>query len=238
MKKLVTLGSILLGLGLLACFGFAVWLLVKAVWSGLAQADSAVLAAFVTGGVVVIGASWAKYLEHVYSVKAQFREKKVGMYNEFLEYVDRLHTGNVSSHKLTDEFKKWKRKTMFWGSPKVMRGFMSMSEMPTGTKTIGELAQGVQIIGDLLLAMRKDVGLSNYGITPKRYSKLNKGTVLAASYMMRNSDLFLTHAQQNPSMPQEELVRLEKLMEQATSTNPIQTKTHPSKHSHVRKRKP
>ncbi|MCY4527855.1 MAG: hypothetical protein OXD46_02335 [Chloroflexi bacterium] len=209
-----TVGYILgfiLGLVILASLGYASWLLSKAVLAGFAAADSTVLAAFITAGFVVVGAAWAKYLEHSNSVKAQFRESKSELYNEVLEVLENLSGNNMPPEELATAIKKWKRKTMFWGSPKVVRALLSLGNTGKMGTDVGDVAARTQMLGTLLLAMRKDVGLSNRGICPKRYGNLSKGTILAAYHMIKHPDLFLSTAQSTPSMSQAEYSKLERL---------------------------
>ena len=91
-----------------------------------------------------------------------------------------------------------------------MRGFMSMTEWNVDSKTVDGLGRSVQRLGDLILAMRKDVGLSNRGIVTGSTHKISKGTIMGARYMLRYPDLFLNCLRENPDTPLSQLAEVEK----------------------------
>ena len=209
-NKLKTVGKVLLGLLLLVGLALGAWWVLKAAWSGLSGLlDERVLAALITGALVAAGAIWVKHIEHRHFVEAQFRDSKVELFNEFIDALDKLATEGIPTEELVQKMKEWKRKTLFWGGPKVLRGFLSLSELEGGDKTVGELARSVQVMGELILAMRKDVGLSNRGLVTGATQRVGKGTIVGARYMLRHPDLFLTCLRANPSMPLEDLTVLE-----------------------------
>ena len=209
MNKLKAVGKVLLGLFLLAGLIFGTWWVLKTVWSALSGLDKSVFAALITGTLVAAGAIWVKHIEHRHSVEAQFRDAKVRLFNEFMRTLDKVAAGGMTATELTPAMKKWKRKTLFWGGPKVMRGFLSLSAQEIDNKTVGGMARSVQVMGNLILAMRKDVGLSNRGIVTGSTHGVSKGTIMGARYMLRHPDLFLDCLRRDPSMPVESLTALE-----------------------------
>ena len=211
LNKLKAVGKVLLGLLLLAVLVFGTWWMLQAVFSALSNLDKSVFAALITGTLVASGAIWVKYIEHRHSVEAQFRDAKVELFNDFMNVLDKAAANDISTEEITQTLKEWKRRTLFWGGPKVMRGFLSLSELGSDSKTVGGMARGTQLIGDLILAMRKDVGLSNRGIVTEATKGVSKGTIVGARYMLRHPDLFLDCLRKDPSMPMERLTALEKV---------------------------
>lgn len=209
LNKLKQVGKFISGMLLLAGLVYGTWWMLHAVWSVLFSLDKSVLAALITGTLVASGAIWVKYIEHRHSVEAQFRDAKVKLFNDFMEFLDQMATKVITTEEGTNMLKEWKRKTLFWGGPKVMAGFLSLSKQRSDSKTVGEMARHVQVLGDLILAMRKDVGLSNRGIVTGSTKGVSKGTILGARYMMRYPDLFLDCLQKDPSTPIERLTALE-----------------------------
>ena len=69
------------------------------------------------------------------------------------------------------------------------------------TTTIGELGEQLQTLGALILAMRKDLGLSNRGIDEKTF---------AAHLILRHADVFLNHLKTNPKMTNNEYTKVER----------------------------
>ena len=211
MSKLKEVGKVVLGLILLAGLVLGTWWVLRAVWSELSGLDKSVFAALITGTLIASGAIWVKFIEHKHSVEAQFRDPKVELFNEFMGTLDTLVAEDIPAEELIPAMKEWKRRILFWGGPKVMRGFLSLSSLPARNKTVGEMSRSMQVIGDLILAMRKDVGLSNRGLVTGATKGVSKRTIMGARYMLRHPDLFLACLRKNPSMPIEELMILETL---------------------------
>ena len=60
-------------------------------------------------------------------------------------------------------------------------------------------------MGGLILAMRKDLGLSNRGIDKDTFG---------AHYMLRHASTFLAAVKENPEMTTEEYAKIEKLLDE------------------------
>ena len=211
LNKLKKNSQTVLGFVLLASLGFGAWWVLQAVGSTVAGLDKGVLAALITGSLVASCAIWVKHIEHRHSVEAQFRDAKVKLFNEFMDVMDRISDDDITSDELLSMLKEWKRRTLFWGGPKVMRAFLSLGELGKDTKTVGGMARSVGIVGDLILAMREDVGLSNRGIVSGATRGVGKGTIIGARYNLRHPDLFLECLREDPSMPVADLAVLEEL---------------------------
>ena len=184
------------------------WWVLSNLGEVLTTLDKSVIAALVTVTGVAIGTIWVKHIEHRHSVEADFRKEKVTLYRGFVEMFDNVSSGKVSD--LASELKKWKRELLFWGSPEVIRLFHQLSSLATTDKqSVSDLAASTNVIGSLLLAMRKDVGLSNKAIV-KALVGVPKGTVFGARHIMRSSDLFLLKLKEDPNLLVAELAALEK----------------------------
>ena len=227
MNKLKKTGQLILGFALLAGLTFGAWWVLQALGSAVSGLDKSVLAALITGALVAFGAIWVKHIEHRHSVEAQFRDAKVKLYNEFMETIEKMATQDIAPNELLPLLKEWKRRTLFWGAPKVMRGFLSLGDLGNDTQTVGGMARSIGMMGDLILAMRKDVGLSNRGIVTGSTRGVGKGTIIGARYMLRHTDLFLECLQKDPSMSVDDLSVLEKLAdgEKELSSEPPREKS-------------
>ena len=198
-KILRFIGTVLLPLALLVGLAVGLWWLATALWSQASKIDTNVWAAIISGLAIAAAALLTKHIEHKHSVEAQFRNDKVKQYNQFLETFDKINDGQITSNELIRTMNAWKRESMLWGSPKVMNGFMYLSDLDTGNKTVGEMANSMEFLGTLLLAMRKDVGLSNFHLAKKRPSGISKEVALGASYWMRDADAFMECLKTNPA---------------------------------------
>ena len=186
------------------------WYVLQAVWSPLSQLDKSVFAALVTGTLIAVGAISVKHVEHRHSVEAQFRSDKVELFNSFVETLNQLSgEDGIGAEDLAESLKEWKRRLLFWGSPKTLRIFLSLGELGARIDTVEGMAKSLKIVGALLLAMRKDIGVSNKGVT-RHVSGVDRSTVFAARYILRDSEMFLHHLRKNPTMSMEDFTRIER----------------------------
>ena len=194
-------------IGLLIAFGWVINQLLEF----MTGADKIALASMVAViGVVAttISGFWIKKLEKKHEVEAQFRERKVKLFEGFLREFDKLSNegGDLSEDDLVTYLKDWQRKIVFWGGPQVVSKFLALRSMGEA-KTIADTAKMLQVMGELILAMRKDLGLSNRGFS---------GQVFAANLLLRHGDFFLAHVKEHPDMPSDEYARVEAILEKGT----------------------
>ena len=172
----------------------------------LASLDKLILAALIAvGGAVVtaITALIVKKLERKHEVDAQFRQDKVELFDSLLVEFDEIsESSDPDPQRTVDFLKHFQRKVVFWAGPKVMKSYFALRRGLSGDiKTIGDLGGSLQLVGALILAMRKDIGLSNFGLDPRTF---------AAHWKLRHSDLFLAKLKEDPSMTTTELDAIEK----------------------------
>ena len=204
------------GLAFIGLIGVSVWFSLESLFKTLSVLDKGVMAALITGVLIAFGAIFVKHIEHRHSVEAQFRNDKVAMYNELFGWFMKLtESEERSEQELAEALREWKRKILFWGGPKVIRHFISLSQIPSEIQTIKDLATSTQVLGNLLLAMRKDVGLSNRRIISTERG-IDRATAFGARYILRNDALFFECLRKNPNMTTQEFSALEKSNSQVT----------------------
>ncbi len=206
MKKI--LGQISLGLlalGILGLVGWGAFELFSWVKDAAADSDVVVASVIATAGVVLsaLTAIVVKNIEKTQEVDAQFREKKFELFLEFLRQFDKLSMG--SDDDLVVFLKDFQRRIVFWGSPNVLKCYFGLRVASTQTSTVKGLAGSLTSLSDLILAMRKDLGLSNGQLDPKTFG---------VQLILKNSALMLKVLKENPKMSVEEFARLEKADEQ------------------------
>ena len=97
------------------------------------------------------------------------RESKIELYNRFNDKIFELFAGNnenvtgknPSEQNLIDFMAKFKRDLMFRASPKVIKAIIEFEESSTNEKKNKTILRKVD---DIYLAMRKDIGLNNFGL--------------------------------------------------------------------------
>ena len=75
---------------------------------------------------------------------------------------------------------------------------------------MGDAGQTPEALGNLILAMREDVGLSNKGLALGADKVVSKGTIVGARCLTQDPELFLKLLRKNPSMPMDRRSALEK----------------------------
>jgi hypothetical protein len=105
------------------------------------------------------------------------RAKKIEIYTVFFEMIGRVtkdthakrDSSFVSSSEFVDQMLDLKKNLMFYGSPAVLKAFNEFQNKSGASQTS---LQMIDRIGNLLLAMRKDVGLSNLGLSVRELNQI------------------------------------------------------------------
>jgi len=205
-KKQVILGLVLITIIL----GLIIWGL-STVWSWFSSLDPKLAAGLVTASSTVVVATLTlvvgRYFERVKEAESHLREKKIEMYDEFLQELFKLFNSvkdekegtpeEVESDDLVEFLQEWQRKLIVWGGAPVLKSFMDWNNFMQGNEPC---AKTIYLMDEFFRAMRKDIGLSN--------KQLEKG--FFAHVILRNSELFLEMAKKNPNVTLAELSEFEK----------------------------
>ena len=196
----LSLAALLLGL-------LGMWWLVGKLLESLSGLDNLVQAALIAvvgASITAITAIFVKKVEKKNEVEAQFREHKVELFNSFLQEFHLLSRAPEDERKSPEELTQYLRdfqiKLIFWGGPEVLISFLALRRGIGETKTLGDLGMMLQALGDMILAMRKDLGLSNRKIDKRSF---------AAHLILRHPDVFLAHLDANPDMTNDEYAEIE-----------------------------
>lgn len=190
--------STLLGLAIVVALIWGTYWIISSIWDALVSVDTKLAVGIVAAVTTVIGATLTvtigKYFERKQAVEADFRERKVEIYDEFLGEFFKLSDGqsNIDNDRLVSFFQEWKRKVIVWGGSEVLRTYIKWMSHLTSKEPN---AESMFLMGDFVLAVRKDLGLSNKGINRKTFVYL----------ILKNPDLFLDMATKNPRVTLAEL---------------------------------
>ncbi len=160
-----------LGIVLLVCLAaVGLWLLVQ--FSSLfSSADASVQAAIVAGAVALASILFAFLRERSKAIREAHRENKIEVYNQFFDIIFDLIKNPEKSNELENidrsspivqKLMDISRGALLYGSPRVVLAFAEWrtSSIHSSSDKVAPLRS----IGKILLAMRSDIGLSNWGL--------------------------------------------------------------------------
>ncbi len=189
---------------LIAFCVWLIWVVFSTAWEKLSALDTNLAIGLLTASTTVIVAALTvtlgRYYERKKDIEAHFRERKVEIYDEFLKEFFKWFTGDdketPNEQNLVVFLREWQRKMILWGGSDVLSSYLKWRR----NLSAGEPnAQTMFLTEDFFKSIRKDLGLSNRG--------LEKG--IFVYFILRNADLFLQMAKENPKVTLEELGKME-----------------------------
>lgn len=168
MKTLGSLISILVFLGLLAVFGWGVYLGVKYIISQFAfidQTTSAIL--IIVSTVALVGC-----LIIAGAIKSDFRSRKIAfevqraeMYNQFVEVWLKPNKSDAEKQQIPVQMETLNKMIALWGSPQIIKQYKQLIQMTGSAQSDKTLI--LQQTEKILLELRKHAGESNQNIRKK-----------------------------------------------------------------------
>lgn len=163
--KIQSLASLIIGsLVLIFCILF-VWNLIAWFFS----IEKTVLASIIAGIFAIFSLIFTYWKEKQKSIKESHREKKIEIYSIFFEIMFEImqQTKNNQSEdegalkSVSERWLELTRGVLFYGSPKVIK---SIADFKVETAEKVEPTKVIRSTGNIMLAMREDIGLSNNGL--------------------------------------------------------------------------
>ena len=185
-SKLNFLFGLLLLLFLIVAFGFAVYIIVKCIATGVTAAanwlaslasklEAVVIVALITGCVSIVGvlisSIVAKRIEYKRSRQEYLAKKREEPYGQFVDMVYKIQQntkkgGSYTEAQMLEDLSQFSKQITLWGSSRVVNKWAKFRENGTNP----ELAQkNLLLLEDIMNEMRKDLGLR----------KTKKGNLLA-----------------------------------------------------------
>jgi len=175
MKKFLNFINIVFGLILIALIGWGIIAFLRLYWQSVTSLEpnlaSAIIAASATMIVAVLTVVIAKYYERKQEIENQQREKKIEVYEQFMEkWFDKLLVMSKNKDKnknvLDDEefvqfLSEFTRKLILWGSNGVVKKYSFFRQ---GSLTPAQDSSPYAILYNfeqVLFEIRKDIGHSN-----------------------------------------------------------------------------
>ncbi|RUW55851.1 hypothetical protein EN784_51205 [bacterium M00.F.Ca.ET.141.01.1.1] len=162
--------QIAFGLLILMVGVVALWLMLSAGAGYLFGLDKAIVPAALAALVAVFLALFTFWKERSKARSEAHREKKIEVYSIFFDIVFSVlrkmkevggSDAYLESKEFKDQFFDLMKGATFYGSPGVVK---ALSDWRTDTASESDPLHSIKMVGSVLLAMRKDIGLSNFGI--------------------------------------------------------------------------
>lgn len=156
--------SAIIGTIALLFIGFLVYKVLQVSISNIDKVNPTVLAALIAGTITVIGYFITRYFEKQKTIDQQLREKKIPIYESFLNILSKMLITVKNKEKMSDEellsfFANFTERSLLWMSDETLLAYIKWRNNAS-SKTVDSLIA----MEDLLLAFRKDVGHKNKGI--------------------------------------------------------------------------
>lgn len=175
--------NLTIGLVSILVIAVLVWLLFSNFAAFLLGLNGTIAAAIVASAMGLISVIYNSWNARVVSVREAHREKKSQVYSVFFDMITDVHKLSnenlqrpqtleeyLSSEEFMNAVFELKKGIIFFGSPAVVVAAINWFKA-AGAPTEGFTQ--MKLIGELLLAMREDIGLSNRGLTYKSMIQIN-----------------------------------------------------------------
>ena len=175
-----------------------VWSALKALWGVIISIDPKLAAGIVIAVATVFGTVYSatitvvkgKREDRLLSIEAHFREIKTEIYNTFLVELFKVFAGkgkDMDAETLMAGIQDWNQKAILWAGPNALQSYIRWIEHLRSGKVD---AESLFLMGEFVLSLREDVGLSNEGIDRKTI----------AFVILRNPGLIIEMAEKNPNV--------------------------------------
>lgn len=213
MKHIPSLLPMLFALALIAGVVAVITWFIQAFFQYVETVPTELAAPLIAGAVTIVVTTTTvmigRYFERKKELDALYRDKKTEMYDAFLKEFFSLFYS--PGEKLQDDqerdlvpfLQEFTRKLVLWSGPGVIEAFATWKDhLARGTPD----AKSVFLTEAFLLAVRKDLSHSNFGLRRGFFARL----------FLRESALFLAMEQKNPNVTLDELAAVKKLYEGKT----------------------
>lgn len=156
----------ILAVAVLGAMGWAM----LSTFTWLRSLDSNLAGTIITAIAGIIGLLYTQWHAKSREIAEGHRSNKIDLYNTFFDIIEEFQesaktggTGEIESKEISSElkekFKKLNRGLIVWASPAVIRAWLKFREVSDNGKGNTMLA-----VDDMLQAIRKDLGNSNFGL--------------------------------------------------------------------------
>lgn len=186
--------------------GWGLYVLALSIWHQFVSLKPELSAALLTAATTVLVATlsvlFARHFEKKREVESQFRAAKTEAYDSFLKrFFDLYEKPESDEADLAKFLREWQRKLILWGGTDTLVAFTKWREhLADGTPD----AKSMLLTDELFRAIRKDLGLSNIGLSHGFFVRV----------ILRNPSLFFAMYKANPKVTLAEMAEIEKALGQ------------------------
>ncbi|MCG3088366.1 hypothetical protein [Sporosarcina cyprini] len=179
MKAIVKSIQFLTALLILTGIGYGIWYIINLIWRAFSDLNDGIVAAIVTATatflVTLLSIILGKSYERKLLIEKEMRDKKIPVYNEFIEFIFKIlnssKTNNQLSEKeMTDFVINFTKEILIWGSDDVIFQWSKYRKSALENAMNGSNIDSMFELEKLLIAIRKDTG--------HKKSKIERGELL------------------------------------------------------------
>ena len=150
---------------------YFVWLVIGSLFSWVTGLEPDVIAAMSTAFIGLFGLFYVQWTTKNKDIAENHRPEKIKVYEIFFDIIDAHFSKPKEKHEeleITDElktqFSELSRGMVVWSSPEVIKAWNTFREIPA--KGNSSPHEALVDIDKVLLAIRSDLGNSNFGLKP------------------------------------------------------------------------
>lgn len=164
--------------GVAGWISYEIWQLTQFVIEGARQLEPSVYVPLATtiaaASLGLVATLWTQTVTRRREIEAAHRERKVEIYLQLMQLIQKLllqakpelGSEKLDTNQLALELLTIRTKAVVWGSPSVLRPLAKLTQSGLSTAEI------FTTLEELQRAMRRDLGLSNFGLENGFFAKL------------------------------------------------------------------
>ncbi|EHM7983049.1 hypothetical protein [Elizabethkingia anophelis] len=178
MKKTIEIIYLIIGFIILGVFFYFLYSIVKFMLDNLSKININVLTAIIGGTITISGFFITRYIEKKKNIELQIINKKIPIYEEFMEFYFNVVFSNLPQEEIRNFFRDFNQKAIIWFPDEILKSYIQwkenlikFSEKEKGDNTI-KLSDIILQQENFMKQIRKDIGHNNQDINQWEISSL------------------------------------------------------------------
>lgn len=133
-----------------------------------------ILTAIIGGTITTSGYFITRYIEKKRNIEIEIRNKKIPIYEEFIQFYFKVVFNNLSQEEIQQFFRDFNQKAIIWFPDEILKSYIEWKENLVKFSSKRNLALKDMIINqeEFMKQIRKDIGHNNNNLNEGRISSL------------------------------------------------------------------